>query len=90
MHAFDGPVTFTPDFARQFEAVGSDGDHDHCMQVVRSAVWIVLGMAGQRSLAPESQGPVDIGVFCAALPAAPGTCSPGWNEDLPRPLPPVP
>ncbi|MFD9487606.1 hypothetical protein ACFWBX_27290 [Streptomyces sp. NPDC059991] len=32
-HAFDGPATFTLDFARQFEAVDSDGDHEHYVQV---------------------------------------------------------
>ncbi|MFI1177635.1 hypothetical protein [Streptomyces melanogenes] len=31
--AFDGPATFTLDFARQFEAVDSDGNHEHYVQV---------------------------------------------------------
>ncbi|MFK3728738.1 hypothetical protein ACI2LJ_00545 [Streptomyces sp. NPDC088090] len=31
--AFDGPATFTPGLTRQFEVSGSDGDHDHWVQV---------------------------------------------------------
>ncbi|MEU2157681.1 hypothetical protein ABZ532_22180 [Streptomyces sp. NPDC019396] len=32
-HAFDGPPTFTLDLTRQFEICGSNGDHNHYVQV---------------------------------------------------------